>query len=76
MSTTIEQADELRSRAITLLLTERTAIDERLKLLGYGGTTPTSKQKVCSVCGDSSNNARRCPNKKGAEAPLADQPSL
>jgi hypothetical protein len=69
MSETIQQVDELRSRAIGLLLAERSVIDERLRLFGYDGTMPVSKQKVCSLCGDGSHNARTCPNKKGAEAP-------
>jgi hypothetical protein len=69
MSETIQQAEELRSRAIGVLLAERTAIDERLRLFGYDGTTAIQpKQKVCSVCGDSAHNARTCPKKKaGAE---------
>jgi len=70
MSETIQQADELRGKALALLLNERSAIDERLRLLGYDGTAPQPRQRVCTVCGDSAHNARTCPNKKtGAEAP-------
>lgn len=71
MSETIQQADELRSRAIGLLLSERNAIDERLRLFGYDGAASVTepKQKVCSVCSQPSHTARTCPNKKGAEAP-------
>lgn len=72
MSDAIQQADELRSRAIGLLLTERTAIDESLKRLGYDGTATTQpRQKVCSGCGGSDHNARTCPQKKtDAVAPV------
>lgn len=70
MSETIENADRLRQQAISLLLEERNAIDGRLKLLGYDGAAAIPKQKVCRMCGDSSHNARTCPNKKGAEAPV------
>jgi hypothetical protein len=66
MSETIQQAEDLRSRAIGLLLAERQAIDDRLRLFGYDGMLPTHlKQKACSVCGDGAHNARTCPNKKG-----------
>jgi hypothetical protein len=70
MSETIENADRLRQQAINLLLEERNAIDERLRFFSYDGVAPIPKQKVCSVCGDGSHNARTCPNKKGAEAPV------
>jgi hypothetical protein len=73
MSHIIEQAEELRARAITLLLMERSAIDEQLGLLGHDGTAAAKqpKQKVCGTCGDASHNARTCPNKKGtAEVPI------
>lgn len=71
MSETIQQADELRSRAIGLLLAERTAIDERLRLFGHDGATPIqSKLKACRTCGDYSHNARTCPQKNtGTEVP-------
>jgi hypothetical protein len=70
MSETIQQADELRSRAIGLLLIERTAIDERLRLLGYDGTAPTPKPRVCGACGSEGHTTRTCANKKtGVEAP-------
>lgn len=76
MSEAIQQADELRSKAIGLLLTERSVIDERLVLLGYDGTAPNANQsasrkvKTCSLCGNDGHAARMCPNKKaGAEAP-------
>jgi len=65
MSEAIQQADELRSRAIGLLLTERTAIDERLKLFGYDGTEPATRQtkaRTCSKCGQEGHNAKGCPS--------------
>ena len=65
MSHVTEQAEELRKRAIDILLTERAAIDERLALLSYGGAeaslaTP-GKRKACSICGSADHNVRRCP---------------
>ena len=39
------QAEELKRQAIDVLLEERAAIDEELKLLGYGqGTAPQKKR--------------------------------
>jgi hypothetical protein len=70
MSTILDQADDLRKQAISILVTERTAIDERLALLGYDGAAPVTRQKACRVCGDTAHNARTCPNKKaGTEVP-------
>ena len=75
MSETIQQADELRGRAVALLLTERTAIDERLKLFGYDGTVPTTqpKPKSCSVCGGAGHTSRNC-DKKGTNESSLTQP--
>jgi hypothetical protein len=74
MSHIIEQAEELRSKAIALLLMERGAIDEQLRLLGHDGIATTNKQakqKVCGICMDASHNARTCPKTKGPlEAPI------
>jgi len=70
MSQILEQVDELRSRAIGLLLTERSAIDERLKLLAYDGAAPIPKPRVCGACGSEGHTTRTCANKKaGVEAP-------
>jgi hypothetical protein len=76
MSEAIQQADELRSKAIGLLLEERTAIEAHLRLLGFDGTTPNATQpanrkpKACSQCGGDGHTARACSNKNtGAGAP-------
>jgi len=70
MSQAIEQADELRKRAIEILLIERTAIDERLTMLSYdtaaAPNTPSAKRRVCGICGSAYHNARRCP-KNGSD---------
>jgi dsDNA-binding SOS-regulon protein len=45
MSQTIEQAEEFRSKAISLLLAERQQIDDTLASLSYGAAQP-QPQKV------------------------------
>ena len=45
MSQTIEQAEEFRSKAISLLLAERQQIDDVLASLSYGAAQP-QPQKV------------------------------
>jgi hypothetical protein len=40
MSQTIEQAEELRSKAISILLAERQQIDDTLASLSYGTAQP------------------------------------
>ena len=74
MSEAIQQADELRGKAISLLLTERTAIDDRLRLFGYDGTNPitqpTGRKKTCSVCNSETHTARTCEKKGAPESPL------
>jgi hypothetical protein len=65
MSQAIDQAEDLRKRAIEILLTERAAIDERLATLSYDmAATPTGslpKRRACGICGSADHNARRCP---------------
>jgi hypothetical protein len=72
MSYAIDQAEDLRKRAVEILLTERAAIDEHLAMLSYDGgeaaSAASSKRRVCTVCGSADHNARRCP-KKGAPSP-------
>jgi hypothetical protein len=68
MSEIIQQADELRARAITILVAERALIDERLTLLGYDGTAPGApaggrRAKTCSACGGENHTARTCANR-------------
>ena len=74
MSQVIEQADELRKKAIEILLTERAAIDERLQMLAYDGTenSPVARQRICGICGSAEHNARRCPKKNSAIASAPD----
>jgi hypothetical protein len=65
MSHAIDQADELRKRAIEILLTERAAIDERLVMLSYDmagvPNSTANKRRACGTCGSADHNARRCP---------------
>jgi hypothetical protein len=65
MSQAIDQAEDLRKRAIDILLTERAAIDERLATLSYDmAATPNTsvpKRRACGICGGADHNARRCP---------------
>jgi len=44
MSQTIEQAEELRSKAISLLLAERQQIDDTLATLSYGAAQPQTQK--------------------------------
>ncbi len=65
MSQITDYVDELRKKAIELLVTERAAIDDRLAMLGYDGTPATRplRQRTCGVCGSTEHNAQRCPKK-------------
>jgi hypothetical protein len=60
MNTTIEQAETLRQQAITLLLHDKTAIEEKLAQLGFDGTPTEKKARTCSKCGQSGHNAKGC----------------
>jgi hypothetical protein len=55
--TILEQAEEFRQKAITLLQQEREAIDQKLTQLGG---TPREAKRSCSICGAADHNARRC----------------
>ena len=44
MSQTIEQAEELRAKAISILLAERQQIDDTLASLSHGGAQPQPKK--------------------------------
>jgi hypothetical protein len=57
--TILEQAEEFRQKAITLLQQEREAIDQKLTQLGHDGT-PREAKRSCSICGAADHNARRC----------------
>jgi hypothetical protein len=68
MSQIIDQADDLRKRAIEILLTERAAIDERLGMLAYDGPSiRPAQQRTCRNCGGTDHNARRCPQRNSEE---------
>jgi Zinc knuckle len=71
MSHILDRADELRKQAITLLVTERRAIDERLRMLAYDGAEPSTptepKTRVCRECGEPGHNSRRCPKRSAHE---------
>ena len=60
MSIILEQAEDLRKRAVELLLTERNAIDEKLTTLGYDGAGTAKKVRACSKCGSADHNSRTC----------------
>jgi len=62
----LDQAEELRQKAITLLLQECEAIDEKLVQMGYDGQ-PRETKRSCSNCGATDHNARRCLKVKTAE---------
>jgi len=64
--TILDQAEELRQKAIVLLLQEREAVDQKLAQLGHDGT-PREPKRVCSVCGAADHNARRCSKKNAPE---------
>lgn len=64
--TILDQAEQLRQQAISLLLHERETIDQKLTLLGYDGTAKEARRS-CSRCGGADHNARRCPKNKPQE---------
>ncbi len=63
MSPSIEQAEALRQQAITILVADKTAIEQKLSQLGYDGTAGVPKKKVCSLCQSADHNARTCPTR-------------
>jgi hypothetical protein len=67
MSHITEQAEELRQKAIALLLQEREAIDQKLAQFGFAGAASKEVRRSCSVCGAPDHNARRCPKRDTAE---------
>jgi hypothetical protein len=60
MSETLNQAEELRQKAIVLLVAERQAIDEKLALFGFDGAGAAPKKNKCSKCGQEGHTARNC----------------
>ena len=63
MSDILSQAEELRQKAIALLVSERQAIDEKLATLGHDGTAKPSTRKptTCAKCGEVGHTVRTCP---------------
>lgn len=62
MTQSIDQAEALRQQAIALLIADKTAIEEKLFQLGYDGTTPRQKKRVCSLCQGADHTPRACPS--------------
>jgi hypothetical protein len=62
----LDQAEELRQKAITLLVQERDAVDQKLAQLGYD-RAPKEVKRLCSLCGEADHNARRCPKRDATE---------
>ena len=57
----LTESEDLRQKAIALLVEERTAIEEQLARLGYDGAAPTSaKPRACGKCGEIGHTARTC----------------
>ena len=65
--TILEQAEQLRQQAITLLIQERETIETKLAQLGNDGGTPKEVKRACSICGATDHNARRCSKNKAPE---------
>jgi hypothetical protein len=59
MNQTIEQAEELRSKAISILLAERQQIDDTLATLSYGAAQPQPQK---------TQRKKRTPEESGADA--------
>jgi hypothetical protein len=61
--TILDQAEQLRQQAISLLLQERGMIEQKLTQLGYDGAagqTTKRKQKSCGRCGQEGHTMRTC----------------
>ncbi len=78
MSQILEQAEQLRKQAIAILIAERAAIDEQLKLLAYdradapAGPPPVKKARACAQCGQPGHSAKTC---KGPDSSCGDPSS-
>jgi len=60
----IDQAEQLRQQAISLLLQERGIIGQKLHQLGYDGELGemgTRNPKTCGRCGQQGHTRRTCP---------------
>jgi len=66
--TILEQAEDLRKHAISLLLQERETINQKLDQLGHNGEPVeirNRKAKTCGICGREGHTSRSCPNPSG-----------
>jgi hypothetical protein len=61
MSDVLVQVEELRLKAITLLLAERQAIDEKLATFGSEEGSQSRKRTSCKRCGQEGHTVRTCP---------------
>jgi len=62
--TILDQAEQLRQQAISLLLQERQCIEAKLAQLGQDGATTETKSrkpKTCRRCGQEGHTTRTCP---------------
>jgi hypothetical protein len=67
----LDQAEQLRQQAISLLLQERGTIDQKLNQLGHDGEMggiKNRKPKTCRRCGQEGHTMRTCPTLKEANA--------
>jgi len=65
----IDQAEQLRQQAISLLLQERGTIEQKLSQLGYDGVTNEIKSRkptTCGRCGQEGHSVRTCPTNEQA----------
>ena len=61
--TILDQAEQLRQQAISLLLQEHGTIEQKLTQLGYDGAAgeiKTRKPKTCGRCGQEGHTTRTC----------------
>lgn len=59
----LDQAEQLRQQAISLLLQERGTIDQKLNQLGHNGEAAeikNRKPKTCGRCGQEGHTMSRC----------------
>jgi hypothetical protein len=62
--TILDQAEQLRQQAISLLLQERGTIEQKLTQLGYDGAVgkiKNRKPKTCGRCGQEGHTVKTCP---------------
>jgi len=67
----IDQAEQLRQQAISLLLQERGTIEKKLSQLGYDGEPgeiKNRKRTTCGRCGQEGHTMRTCQTSKETNA--------